>query len=122
MLSFFHAIIPPRTAETFDAIRDTPLFGPDFVFRGPATSTIPVFPLSDGKWTISSVHTSDVTSPNPTYLVTSTPGAVTNFVQIFAITVLVDCRPLVLFFSDRIVAKILLLYLSCFSVGIESEC
>ena len=95
------------------------------VTRVPHAVTQPL-PLSDSSGTCStSLHTLDDTIATytiATYHITSPPGAVTNFVQIFAITVLVDCRPLMLFFSDRIVAKILLLYLSCFSVGIESEC
>ena len=129
LLLLFYAKIPPRTAKTIDAptTRFTILHWADGAFRGPATSSIPskVFPLTYDGWTLSCVHTSDDTTG--TYLTTSMPGAVTKFVQIFATTVFVDCRPLVLLsFDDHIsashpISHIIWPCLSCFSVGEQCD-
>ena len=90
---------------------DTAL-GPN-VTRGPATTT-QVLPLAVAGWTVSSgVHT--LYEPRVTYLIISTPGAVTVSVQISVITVPEDWRPLVLLSSGLIAATIGWPLLSCCS-------
>ena len=85
------------------------------VTRAPDTM-IPVLPLTDAGWTLgSSVNTSVGT--RVTSLITSTPGAVTVSVQIYAITVPEDWRPLVLLSSGLIAAKKVWPLLSCCSGG-----
>ena len=73
------------------------------VTRAPAINSR-VLPLAVAGWTLCSVNTHVGT--RETYLTTSTPGAVTVSVQIYALTVPVDCRLLVHLSSGLIVAKI----------------
>ena len=67
---------------------------------------MPVLPLADAGWALgSSVNT--LVGTIAAYLNTSTPGAVPASVQISAITLPVDCRPLLLFSIDHIGARTL---------------
>ena len=76
-----------------------------------------VLPLADVGWTFD-ISVNTLVDTIATYLIIiSTPGAVTVFVQMVAITVPVDWRPLVLLSSGLIAAKILWIYLSWCSGG-----
>ena len=75
------------------------------VTRVPA-NTIPVLPLADAGWTPGSASANTLVDTIAAYLNISTPGAVTVSVQIYALTVPVDCRLLVHLSSGHIVTKI----------------
>ena len=79
-------------------------------------SIIPVLPLADAGWAVSSVNTTVGT--NVTYRHTSTPGAVTITVQRVVITLPVDWRPPVhLLASGHIAAKMVWPRISCSGGG-----